>query len=108
MPALPAPPNSNLELAVRSPLNAWYALASRMTGPAPNSPHDDPLRPDDVLIGRAFRWSVFALALLAAGGGAVWYFKTRPEKRPVQITPLVPPALPERLAPEGPPAQVTD
>ncbi|HEU0009527.1 MAG TPA: CRTAC1 family protein [Verrucomicrobiae bacterium] len=79
-----------------------------MTGPGPSSSHDDPLRPDDVLIGRAFRWSVFALAMLAAGGGAVWYFKTRPETRPVQITPLVPPALPERLAAEIPRVNFSD
>ena len=80
-----------------------------MTEPAPRTPPEDPVRADDALIGRAFRWSVFALAMLAAaGGGAVWHFKSRPEKRHVQITPLTPPPLPERLAAEIPRVLFTD
>ena len=79
-----------------------------MTQPVPKPSPDDFARPDDALIGRAFRWSVFALALLAAGGGAVWYFKTRPGMRSVQITPLAPPVLPVRFAAEIPLVHFTD
>ncbi len=79
-----------------------------MIEPVPKPPLDDFAPPDDALIGRAFRWSVFVLVLLAAGGGAVWYSKTRSNRQSVQITPLVPPALPERLAAEIPRVQFTD
>src|SRR6185503_4196950 len=78
------------------------AFATGMNEPGPKLSNDDFVRADDALIGRAFRWSVLVLAFLGISGGAVWYSKTRPEKRSVQITPLVPPALPERLAAEIP------
>jgi hypothetical protein len=79
-----------------------------MNEPGPKLSNDDFVRADDALIGRAFRWSVLVLAFLGISGGAVWYSKTRLEKRSVQITPLVPPALPERLAAEIPRVLFTD
>src|SRR5437762_8671975 len=63
---------------------------------------------DDAVIGRAIRWSLIALVLLAVIGGAVIYvMHRRPPAPPSKLTNIVPPANPERSA-SVPTAPFTD
>jgi enediyne biosynthesis protein E4 len=62
---------------------------------------------DDQIIGVAFRWSLVALLLLAAGA-VVWYLKFRPSGQRVQVTRSSVPVAPEQLEAEIPDARFRD
>src|SRR5437899_2179538 len=66
------------------------------------------VRHDDAVIGRAIRWSLIALALLAIIGGIVIYVvHRRAPAPPSQLTNITPPANPARSA-SVPAAPFTD
>jgi hypothetical protein len=83
-----------------------------MTTPDPHpSPTDpDELAPlDDVVIGRAFRWSFIALVtLLAAGAGLYLVLKPRTRTADTQMTQLSAPIVPQKPVAEVPAAKFTD
>ena len=65
--------------------------------PIPHGDGDELAQADDAVIGRAFRWSILTLALLAAGAiGGVIYFKRKPAAGPGTQTPLTAPATARR------------
>ncbi|MBI5387510.1 MAG: CRTAC1 family protein [Verrucomicrobia bacterium] len=81
--------------------------------PDPSIPPDDAeelAHLDDAIIARAFRGSLIALLLLAAGGAGAWlYYHRKPAPPPSTLTPLTPPAAPERtVLAEVPTARFTD
>src|SRR5262245_63508291 len=64
---------------------------------------------DDAVIGRAFRWSIIALVLiLAAGGAAFWFFKRKPAALAPKVTPISAPTIAQRAAAEIPFVKLTD
>jgi hypothetical protein len=79
------------------------------TKPPPDE-QEELVHADDTIIGRAFRWSLVALAAVAGLTLAVWLvFRQRPAPPPEQVTPIFAPAAPERsAAAEIPHAPFTD
>ena len=64
---------------------------------------------DDAVIGRAFRWSIIGLLLIAAcAGGAFWYANRKPAAGPGKVTNVAAPVAPERAATPIPDARFTD
>ena len=64
---------------------------------------------DDAIIGRAFRWSLVVLVLVAvATGGGLYWVKHRPVKLATRLTPLSSPVVPAKLIAEIPVARFTD
>lgn len=64
---------------------------------------------DDRIIGRAFRWSLFALVLIiACAGAAFFFFKRESAPPPVKVQKISPPVLPQRVEEEIPLTRFTD
>lgn len=71
-------------------------------------PLEEGAAPDDAVIGRAFRWSLAVLALLAAGGAGLW-LALRPSPRPPAQAPAsVEPARVREKAVRAPEVRFTD
>ena len=69
----------------------------------------EPPRPDDAVIGRAFRGSAAALVLLALLGAGIFWLRHRPPPSgPLKVTALTPPTVPESALSEIPDARFTD
>jgi enediyne biosynthesis protein E4 len=79
--------------------------------PLPPTPDDleETAHLDDTVVGRAFRWSVVALLVLAVGGAlGVWRVHRKPAPPPPNVTQMVAPSVPERTAPDLPHARFTE
>lgn len=64
---------------------------------------------DDATIGRAFRWSGFAvIAVITAVIGAIWFAKRKKPDGPVQMTQITAPVVAAKPAEEAPSARFTD
>lgn len=64
---------------------------------------------DDRAVGRAVRWSLLALLLLAVSAAIAWYVLRRPAlPPPVRMTEIKAPAVPQRAAAQIPSARFTD
>ncbi len=71
--------------------------------------HEEFVQVDDAAVGRAFRRSLLALAvILVLGGGAFLALRKKPEPKPMQMTSITTPTTPTRSAPEIPDAKFTD
>ena len=76
-----------------------------------NSPEDQEelVRADDAIIGKASRWSLIALVVVALiAGGTVLVLKRKPAPAPAQITKIAAPTAPDRLQAEIPLVKFTD
>ncbi len=70
---------------------------------------DDTGPDDDAVIGRAFRWSLAALGLMALIiGGSIWYARLSPASPPTSVTSLGAPVLPEQEQAAIPETRFTD
>ena len=77
-------------------------------GPLPEEP-EELARLDDAVIGRAFRWSAIAFAvLLLAAAGTLLYLKRKPAPRAAQLTTVAAPVVPIRPQAEIPDAKFSD
>ena len=66
-------------------------------------------RPDDAVIGRAFRWSLLVLVGLGLiVAGIIFAINRKPRNSPLRITPFAAPTVPEMSAAEIPMARFTD
>jgi hypothetical protein len=75
----------------------------------PNPPEDELAHADDAIIGKAIRWSLLLLCLIAAlFGGTVLFLKRKPAPPPAQLTKLAAPVSPERPVAEMPSVKFTD
>src|SRR5882724_3352795 len=76
--------------------------------PPPNS-DDESAHLDDAVIGRAFRWSLISLVLIAAiAGGAILYANRKRPAKAAQMTSLSAPVAPAQTQAEIPQAKFTD
>jgi hypothetical protein len=84
----------------------------RKRGDTPQTDSNDPeelAHYDDAVIGRAFRGSFIALAIIVLGGGIGFYITNRkPAPAPAKVTPLVPPEFRQSPRAELPNAAFTD
>lgn len=77
--------------------------------PTPPNPDDELAHADDAIIGKAVRWSLCVLLVVAAlFGGTVFLLKRKPAPPPAQVTKLDAPVSPERPQTEIPAARFTD
>ena len=80
-----------------------------MINKPPDREQPETARPDDAVIGRAFRWSGVALVLVGlVVAGGVWYAKRPLARKPGQVTALTPPVAAARSQAEVPQAPFTD
>ncbi len=80
-----------------------------MNNPPNPDDHDELVHTDDRIIGKAIRWSLIALLILAAlFGGAVLVLKRKPAAVAPQMTNLSAPVAPTRPQAEVPDAKFTD
>src|SRR5262245_2480549 len=79
------------------------------TSPAKYPQEEESAHSDDAVIGRAFRWSLFAIVAIASvAGGIVWYKKSQGPSQSPQVTPLSAPSVPAKVQTEIPGARFTD
>src|SRR5213593_3727020 len=72
-------------------------------------PEEELVHTDDAVIGRAFRWSAIALAVLAICGGAfIWISSRKPAKGSAKLTNLSAPSSAATKAVEIPNVKFTD
>ncbi len=70
-----------------------------MTEPRREDHHDEFVPEDDAIIGRAFRWSLLVIVLLAAGAGLAWFVSR--DEAPAEVVRDIQPRAPERLVQES-------
>lgn len=79
--------------------------------PTPQPQHDDEelVHADDSIIGKAVRWSLLVLVIVAVlFGGTVFVLKRKPAPPPAQVTKLEAPVSPDRPQAEIPVTKFTD
>src|SRR3954447_7515310 len=79
-----------------------------MLADKPKNSTEKPDRPDDAVIGTAFRRSIVVFAAFLALGLVIWWFQRKPAERATRTTDLAPPTSPAKLAEEIPTVQFTD
>lgn len=90
-------------------LNASKPAPPEPVLPPQTDPDEETEHYDDAVIGRAFRWSLVALVMVAAVVTAtVLWLKRKPAALAAQLTPLAAPQLPETPVAEVPAVRFTD
>ncbi len=75
-------------------------------GPAENG---ETAHLDDAVIGRAFRRSMLAAAVIAvAAGGVIWFVNRKPAPKETKVTPITAPSVASRIEREIPVVKFTD
>src|SRR5436190_23173932 len=82
---------------------------SKPHGTDVQEPEEEVAHLDDVVIGRAFRWSILTLlAMVALAVGIIWFAKRKPAAGPAKLTSITAPVLAQRVAAEMPTVAFTD